>query len=271
MTCWSVSCRHHYFSEGLYYQGGMGKLCHLVHYLCMFTGMMATKNGICNAVDLETQRRLWNQFWLVRFLKSGSGFFVEMFIWVASLIFLNKAVLWYGGGVPAKQFELIQQDKVHIGSYIARTFDGVAQNSHLRKDNYFYYNCLMGKFTRENCPTYLRPDSFSMLKAGGTEKLEVVTGTFLDALRARKYTKVILMDHVDWLDDAAATEVARNLQAQVSTGGKVIWRSASNRPPYAEFIRACGFDVKRLQVATDGYMDRVNMYSSFYVATRTRD
>lgn len=232
--------------------------------------MMATKNAICNAPDLETQRRLWNQFWLVRFLKSGSGFFVDLFIWVASLIFLNKVVLWYGGGVPAKQFELIQQDKVHIGSYIARTFDGVAQNSHLRKDNYFYYNCLMGKFTKENCPSYLRPDSFSMLKSGGTEKLEVVTGTFLDALRARKYSKVILMDHVDWLDDAAAIEVANTLQAQVLPGGKVIWRSASNRPPYAEFIRASGFDVKRLQVATDGYMDRVNMYSSFYVATRTR-
>ena len=52
------------------------------------------------------------------------------------------------------------QDKVHIGSYIARTFDGVAQHSHVRKDNYFYYNCLMGRFTRDNCPTYLQPDNF---------------------------------------------------------------------------------------------------------------
>lgn len=55
---------------------------------------------------------------------------------------------------------------------------------------------------------------------------------------------------------------------QVLTGGKVIWRSASNSPPYAKHIAAHGFDVTRLQVATEGFMDRVNMYSSFYVAVR---
>lgn len=29
---------------------------------------------------------------------------------------------------------------------MARTLDGVAQNSHLRSDNYFYYNCLTGRY-----------------------------------------------------------------------------------------------------------------------------
>lgn len=249
----------------------MGKLCHVMHYLSMATGMMATKNAMCNAHDLDEQRRLWNSLWLVRFLKSSSGFLVNFFIWIMSLVFLNKLVLWYGGGVPAKQFELIQKDKVHIGEYIARTFDGVAQNSHLRKDNYFYYNCLMGRFSRENCPSYLKPDNFRMLKEGATARLEVVTGTFLDALRSDKFTKVILMDHVDWLDETHAQTVAHVLRDQVLPGGKVIWRSASNQPPYAAFIAENGFDVRRLQVATDGYMDRVNMYSSFYCAVRGRD
>lgn len=44
-------------------------------------------------------------------------------------------------------------------------------------------------------------------------------------------------------------------------GGIVIWRSASLRPPYAKHIAAAGFDVTCLQRASDGYMDRVNMYS----------
>lgn len=48
----------------------------------------------------------------------------------------------------------------------------------------------------------------------------------------------------------------------------MIWRSASMRPPYAKHIAAAGFDVRCLQRASDGYMDRVNMYSSFYMATR---
>jgi betaine lipid synthase len=54
----------------------------------------------------------------------------------------------------------------------------------------------------------------------------------------------------------------------VRPGGIVIWRSASLRPPYAQLIAAAGFDVKCLQRASDGYMDRVNMYSSFYMAVR---
>ena len=44
-----------------------------------------------------------------------------------------------------KQYQLIQNDGVHMASYAARTFDGVAQNSHVRRDNWFYFNCLTGE------------------------------------------------------------------------------------------------------------------------------
>lgn len=37
------------------------------------------------------------------------------------------------------------RDGVHMSAYAARTFDGVAQHSHLRRHNYFYYNCLTGE------------------------------------------------------------------------------------------------------------------------------
>jgi hypothetical protein len=124
------------------------------------------------------------------------------------------------------------------------------------------------------------------------------------------------MDHVDWLDGEHAQEVANTLAKQVVPGGIVIWRSASNCPPYADTIARAGFEVTRLQVgagcavaltilqhrlraadlpgcapscrwarwrgpsavaarppaapqvAKEGYMDRVNMYSSFYKAVR---
>ena len=55
---------------------------------------------------------------------------------------------------------------------------------------------------------------------------------------------------------------------QVRPGGIVIWRSASLSPPYARLIAEAGFEVRCLQRATDGYMDRVNMYSSFFMAIR---
>lgn len=67
---------------------------------------------------------------------------------------------------------------------------GIAENSHLRKQNYFYYNCITGHFLRDNCPSYLREDNFNRLKEGLINRLTISTGFFLDELRARKYSKV---------------------------------------------------------------------------------
>jgi hypothetical protein len=66
----------------------------------------------------------------------------------------------------------------------------VGEHSHLRKSNYFYYNCLTGKFPRDNCPSYLRKDNFAALQSGLIERLTISTRFFLDELRARKFTRV---------------------------------------------------------------------------------
>jgi hypothetical protein len=67
---------------------------------------------------------------------------------------------------------------------------GIAENSHLRKQNYFYYNCITGHFKRDNCPSYLREENFNRLKDGLINRLTISTRFFLDELRARKYSKV---------------------------------------------------------------------------------
>jgi Protein of unknown function (DUF3419) len=55
--------------------------------------------------------------------------------------------------------------------------------------------------------------------------------------------QVILMDHVDWMDEAYAKSLAATLAQQVVPGGKIIWRSAALTPPYASIIAAAGFKV----------------------------
>lgn len=94
--------------------------------------------------------------------------------------------------MPCKQYKLIHKDGLRISTYAARTFDGVARTSHLRKDNYFYYNCLTGRFARDNCPSYLVKENFLALKNGLIDNLNVMTGTFMDALTSRTYTKVFI-------------------------------------------------------------------------------
>jgi betaine lipid synthase len=69
----------------------------------------------------------------------------------------------------------------------------VAENTHLRGENYFYYNCLTGHFLRDNCPAYLTPEGFARLQApGGIDRLTISSGFFMDELRARTYSKVRL-------------------------------------------------------------------------------
>ncbi|KAL4451296.1 hypothetical protein ABPG77_009368 [Micractinium sp. CCAP 211/92] len=262
--------RLHYFSDGLYYHGGMGKVVRVVQTLAQWLGMGRQWRAVATAPSLQAQREAFEQLWVVRLLRVAPPLLLSLIADFAALLFFNRITLWFGGGIPLKQYQLILRDGVHMSAYAARTFDGVAQATHLRRDNYFYYNCLTGKFARDNCPAYLTPGGFRKLKEeGGLEALTIVNGFFLPTLRARQYTKVILMDHLDWLDDKATKEVAAALAKQVAPGGRVIWRSAAFVPPYAAFIRDAGFDVKCIQRADQvECMDRVNMYASFWVAIR---
>ncbi|CAD7703949.1 unnamed protein product [Ostreobium quekettii] len=261
----------YHFERGLYYSGCMGKLCWAFRILCSLCGMTGTRLRLANAKTLEEQREIWNKIWMVRFFKYGPPFLVWIVLKFLTWIFLNRFVLWFGGGVPTKQYKLIQKDGISISSYLARTFDGVAQHSHLRTHNLFYYSQLMGRYNKESCPEYLKEANFERLKAGLLANLTISTGFFNDELKARKYTKVILMDHVDWMDPEAAQNVVQLLGRQVLPGGRVIWRSASLCPPYVAMMESAGFDVKCVQRADRPdcyYMDRVNMYNSFYVAVR---
>lgn len=78
------------------------------------------------------------------------------------------------------------------------------------------------------------------------------------------------MDHVDWLDNKNALQVIQLLSDQVLPGGRVIFRSASLCPPYVKMLKENGFSVTCVKRADQGgyYMDKVNMYNSFYMAIR---
>ena len=239
-----------------------------VRLLARLLGMRGTVEELLAAPTLEDQRRIWNGTWVVRALRAAPPPLLSLVSDAAAVLLFNRFTLWFGGGIPLKQYQLIKGDGVHMSAYAARTFDGVAQHSHVAGGNYFYYNCLAGEFSPDNCPAYLTREGFARLKAGAVDALHVVNAFFLPTLRKRTYTRVILMDHVDWLDEGTAREVARALGQHVAPGGRVILRSAAFRPPYVKAIAAEGFEVRRIQGAEQGYMDRVNMYASFYLCIR---
>lgn len=127
--------------------------------------------------------------WFVRFVKDGNSSLISAITQITNVLIFNRFTLWFGGGVPSKQSDLIRKDGYTIPVYLTRTIDGVARYSHLRTENYFYYNCLKGNYLKENCPSYLRRENFDRLKAGLLDRLHIQNGRFNDELAARQYTK----------------------------------------------------------------------------------
>lgn len=50
------------------------------------------------------------------------------------------------------------------------------------------HNCC--RFARDNCPSYLVEKNFDELKAGRLDGLNIFSGTFMDAVKQRQYSKV---------------------------------------------------------------------------------
>lgn len=78
---------------------------------------------------------------------------------------------------------------------------------------------------------------------------------------------------MDWFDPNSHDELDQEIQEMKRTlqsGGQVYWRSAGTKPWYNELFKKHGFvNVEALGVRQAGQaIDRVNMYASFYRATK---
>ncbi|GBG63137.1 hypothetical protein CBR_g36906 [Chara braunii] len=241
---------------------GMGRLIRAVRFLAKVTRQEKWIDNIVNAPTLSKQADVWSAT-VGRWLRQA-GIGARIF----SFFFTNRLVLWFCAGVCKGQLNLIRKED-NIYSYIVRSLNYVATESHLRDSNYFYRCCLTGRFARHCCPRFLEEPCFNKLKVelASQECLLIRTGSFVSELKKRLYSKVILMDHVDWLEQHDIEELANALQKHVKVGGRIIWRSASRKPHYSQAFEKAGFKVIRIR-SSETYMDRVSMYASFYVGIR---
>lgn len=103
--------------------------------------------------------------------------------------------------------------------------------------NYFVNGYLLGRWTADCCPRYMRPEHFAHLKArllADPTCVRLHTGTLLAVLRAYPvghFTAASLLDHLDWLDSARVAETLRALW--VAGVGRLWFRSGfEHRPPH---------------------------------------
>jgi len=157
--------------------------------------------------------------------------------------------------------------------YVAATFDPVIRRSLLKSDNYFYLLCIMGRYTPECSPDYLKPSVINSLKASrALESFRLHTDTVeqvLGRLTPSTLTKAVLMDHMDWMD-WDGIEVRKEviaLRNAMKPGGQVMFRSAAKKPWYVQVYEEEGFECHPVSVRDGGCsIDRINMYASTWLA-----
>lgn len=161
--------------------------------------------------------------------------------------------------------------------YIIDTIEPLLSRSLISSDNYFYYLCLMGRYTRENCPDYITRNGYNNLakRKGALDGIRLHTDTINDVverIRPASVNHAIVMDHMDWFPPSGneARDEIRALNKALARGGKVLLRSSSIEPWYLKVYEKEGFECKAAAIRRAGEsIDRVNMYASTWVCIKS--
>lgn len=249
--------------KGLYNTGFSKWALRMARYTFSLTGTTEYVEELCSATTLEQQKQIWYSKLRPTLLNPV----------VSRVLIGNPVFLWKALGVPVNQASMMGGS---IIKYIVDTFDPIVERSLISSDNYFYYLCLMGKYSPDNCPDYLTKDAYQKFTSAPSplDNIRIHTDFLQDVfkrLTAKSLTIAIIMDHMDWFSPTGteADEEISALYQALGPGGRVMLRSASQKPWYIANFEKFGFDCKAAAVRKSGTsIDRVNMYASTWVCQK---
>ncbi|KAI5969956.1 hypothetical protein CANMA_000996 [Candida margitis] len=254
--------------KGLYDTGSSRWAIRLGRIIFKVCGISKHVTALCNASRIEEQKKIWNDHIKpVLFNRIVGSFLVG-----------NPIFLWKALGVPANQAKMMGPSVI---KYVIDTLDPIIERSLISEDNYFYYLCLMGRYTRTNCPDYLTTKGYKRLTGQKSvsgevpiENIRLHTDLLNDVfarLSNKSITIAIIMDHMDWFDPNGVdviNEITAIKQCLVK-GGRVMLRSAATHPWYIKTFESLGFKCEAAAIRQSGQsIDRVNMYASTWVCTK---
>lgn len=250
--------------KGLYETGHSRLAIKCARWLFRICGISKEVKEMCSATTLVEQVSIWE-----RRVKP-----IILHPLVSKLLIANPAFLWKALGVPVNQLALVEQDYENMLEYVKDTFDPIIRKRLLKNDNYFYYLCLTGRYSKECHPSYLAPSSYKKLTSGVLDGVRVHTDTVLEVLQRMNggvLNKAIIMDHLDWFKEGSkdCEDEIIALRKAMKPDGQVLFRSASKHPFYVAVFEKHGFECKPAQVRHHGeVIDRTNMYASTWLCRK---
>lgn len=250
--------------KGLYDTGFSKWAIRMASSLFYLTGIKDDVDELCCAKTMKQQKEIWDSKIKPTLLNPI----------VSKLLVGNPLFLWKALGVPANQASLMGPS---VLKYVKDTFEPMVNRSLISTDNYFYYLCLKGRYSKNNCPDYLTSEAyqkFSKKDNNPLDRIRIHTDFLNDVfsrLTAGSITIAIIMDHMDWFskDGVDADAEISALYQALAYGGRVMLRSAASKPWYIENFEKIGFTCKTAGVRTPTVaIDRVNMYASTWVCTK---
>jgi S-adenosylmethionine-diacylglycerol 3-amino-3-carboxypropyl transferase len=183
---------------------------------------------LLNAPDVATQSAVYETQIRQRF-------------WNQRLVFLlSRPSLLALSGIPPQQRRQVLAQEPSLLARLQRRAEHVIHHLALR-DNYFWRLYLMGEFTENCCPEYLKPHNFERLK-GLIDRVTIHTDSvqgFLERTDARP-SCLLLLDHMDWLADRFAPQLAAEWQAianRAAPDARFVWRTLGVDKEFVDNVR----------------------------------
>ncbi|KUM60231.1 hypothetical protein ACN42_g6893 [Penicillium freii] len=271
--------------HGLYETGGSRHAIRMVRWLFNIFGLQGEVRKLCEAQSIAEQREIWPRIRRV-LLSRPLNWAIVSTEWFA----------WKAAGVPRNQRNMIVDDFFRrngltedmkkgkdisgqsIWEYVVNTLDPMVNETLISNDNYFYFLCVQGKFSRRCHPTYLSPQAHVKLSTPGAfDGLRIHTDEInevINRITPGTLTIAVVMDSMDWFDPAgdSAPSQARTFNKALKKGGRILLRSASIDPWYIKHFEENGFTARRVGARFPGTcIDRVNMYASTWICTKSED
>ncbi len=257
-------------SRPFYYRGTSGSFARFIKiYTNRVIRVHPHLEAAFNAETLEEQRQIYEADIRERF-------------WTRTIRFaMNRDSTLSMLGVPrAQRRQIDTQYPGGVVKFIEDCVEAVFARLPL-KDNYFWRVYVMGQYTPECCPEYLKADNFQRLKEGLGDRISVHTNSvqgFLEHFDG-EISRYVLLDHMDWLSDHYFDLLVAEWQAilaRASSGTRLIWRSGGLRTDFLDQVKLnVNGTVRDLQSLLTYHQalaeelhekDRVHTYGSFYIA-----
>jgi len=190
---------------------------------------------------------------------------------------IERSAWWFRVLFPGilAPFAGVPKNQIGPEFYTVEFYEGILREIFLDPEfgahNYFYrFYYEKGYKDQSCCPRTLMKEHFQALKdnAGCFEWHHATVQATMERVKPHSFTKLILLDHMDWMPNSIVHDEWIALQRATVPGAKILWRSAFTKMDDKPFFN--NLDIE--DMSPQWYSkDRVKMYPGTFMSFMPKD